>query len=176
MRTSHHHASVIVCTMMIAALAATGCSRGAQPASDSGKVVATPGAGAEFKVVRYADLKWEQAFPGVEAAVVSGNPDAAGPYVMLIKCADGAGLKPHRHPTSGTAVVLKGTYMLGLGEQYDPSRTQEVNVGDYVYAPPNVAHFDVCKGETVLYVQGVGPFGISWVNPADDPSKAAKPQ
>ncbi len=28
---------------------------------------------------------------------------------------------------------------------------------DYVYVPKEVAHFDSCKGETVLYAHGIGP-------------------
>jgi len=48
--------------------------------------------------------------------------------------------------------------------------------GDYVYVPKEVAHFDSCKGETVLYAHGIGPLEFNWVNPVDDPAKSAKPQ
>ena len=131
----------------------------------------------DLKIERYANTKWSPALPGVDVTVLSGNPEAAGqPYSILIKCADGAGTKPHRHPTDGTAIVLQGTYLLGLGETYDPAKQQPLTVGDYVSVPKNVAHFDSCKGETVIYAHGIGPLGFNWVNPADDPTSAAKPQ
>lgn len=130
---------------------------------------------AALTVTHFATVQWSPALPGIEVAVLSGNPEAAGqPYAILIKCSDGAGTKPHRHPTDGTAVVLQGTYLLGLGETFDTSKQQALTVGDYVYLPKSVAHFDSCKGETVLYAHGVGPLEFNWVNPADDPSKRGK--
>ena len=131
----------------------------------------------DLKIEHYANIKWSPALPGVEVTVLSGNPEAAAqPYSILIKCADGVGTKPHRHPTDGTAIVLQGTYLLGVGETYDPAKQQALTVGDYVYVPKEVAHFDSCKGETVLYAHGIGPLEFNWVNPADDPAKSAKPQ
>jgi hypothetical protein len=32
-------------------------------------------------------------------------------------------------------------------------------------------HFAWAKGETVVQINGNGPFGITYVNPDDDPSK-----
>ena len=132
---------------------------------------------ADLKIERYANTQWSPALPGVEVTVLSGNPEAARqPYSILIKCADGAGTKPHRHPTDGTTIVLQGTWLLGVGETYDPAKQQALTVGDYVYLPKDAAHFDSCKGETVLYAHGTGPLEFNWVNPADDPAKSAKPQ
>lgn len=154
------HASLTALCLIAAA-----CTKQSTPASP------------DFKIERYANIKWSPALPGIEVAVLSGNPEASGqPYSMLIKCADGAGTKPHRHPTDGTAIVLQGTWLLGVGENYDSTKQQALTVGDYVYAPKNVAHFDACKGETVLYAHGIGPLEFRWVNPADDPTKASKPQ
>ncbi len=132
---------------------------------------------AAYKIVHYGDLKWSPALPGVEVAVLDGDPEAPGqPYAILLKCADGAESKPHWHRTDSSAIVLKGIYLLGIGERFDISKTQPLNAGDYVHLPKGVPHFDVIKGETILYVHGIGPVEFNWVNPADDPAKAAKPQ
>lgn len=130
-----------------------------------------------YKIVHYADLKWSPALPGVEVAVLDGDPEKPGaPYAILLKCADGAGSKPHWHPNDSSATIIKGTYMLGIGEQFDLSKTQPLTAGDYVFLPKGVPHFDTIKGETIIYAHGTGPVDFKWVNPADDPTKAAKPQ
>jgi hypothetical protein len=40
--------------------------------------------------------------------------------------------------------------------------------------PRGVRHYAWAKGETVVQVHAVGPFEITYVNPADDPRKQAK--
>jgi hypothetical protein len=35
-------------------------------------------------------------------------------------------------------------------------------------------HFAWTKGETIIQVHGVGPWGINYLNPADDPRNAKK--
>jgi hypothetical protein len=37
--------------------------------------------------------------------------------------------------------------------------------------PAKTNHSAMTKGETVFYVIGTGPFGITYVNPSDDPRK-----
>lgn len=128
------------------------------------------------KIVHYGDLKWQPALPGVELAVLDGDPEKPGqPFVLLLKCADGSGSKPHWHSTESSATVIKGTYLLGFGEQFDKSKMQPLTAGDYLRIPKGVPHFDTVKGETLLYVHGIGPIDFHWVNPEDDPEKA-KPQ
>jgi len=36
---------------------------------------------------------------------------------------------------------------------------------------PKTAHFAWNKEETIVQVHGVGPWGVTYVNPADDPRK-----
>jgi len=37
--------------------------------------------------------------------------------------------------------------------------------------PANAHHFAAAKGATVLVVSAMGPFGMTYVNPADDPQR-----
>ncbi len=37
--------------------------------------------------------------------------------------------------------------------------------------PAATAHFAGTKEETIVQVHGVGPSGITYINPADDPTK-----
>jgi len=80
----------------------------------------------------------------------------------------------HWHPTDERIVVLQGTFEMGLGERFDTAAGRELPVGSYAVTPKAVRHFVWAKGETVIQVSGTGPFGINYVNPADDPRKASK--
>ena len=46
--------------------------------------------------------------------------------------------------------------------------------GSYVLMPRRMHHYAMAKNAALVQVHGVGPFKINYVNPADDPSKAAK--
>jgi hypothetical protein len=48
----------------------------------------------------------------------------------------------------------------------------QLNLGAFVYLPAMMPHSVWTKGEnTVVQVTGTGPFGLDYINPADDPSK-----
>jgi quercetin dioxygenase-like cupin family protein len=120
------------------------------------------------KIVRFSDLKWTPIIKGCDLAAVSGDPNAdGGTFVIRIRCADGAKIQPHWHPTDENVTVLKGTFLVGMGETFDESKLQTMNVGNFVSMPKEVRHFATSKGETIVQVHGAGPFKVNWVNPAD---------
>ncbi len=133
------------------------------------------------KIVRFGDLKWTPIIKGCDLAAVSGDPNADGtPFVIRLRCADGAKIPAHWHPTDENVTVLKGAFLVGMGETFDESKLQTMNVGNFVSMPKEVRHFGLCKGETIVQVHGAGPFKVNWVNPAevqppDAPAAAAKP-
>lgn len=60
---------------------------------------------------------------------------------------------------------------MGAGDKVDPSKTKALTAGSVAVMPPKTAHFAWNKEETVVQVHGVGPWAITYVNPADDPRK-----
>ena len=135
-----------------------------------GKKYEAPG----HKIVHYGDLKWAAIIPGSELAVVSGDPNKEGePFVIRIRTADGAKVPPHWHPTNEYITVLKGTFLVGMGETYDETKLQAMNVGNFTIVPKETRHFATCKGETIVQVHGMGPFKVNWVNPVDVPAAPA---
>ncbi len=131
------------------------------------------------KIVRFGDLKWTPIIKGCELAAVSGDPNADGaPFVIRLRCADGAKVPPHWHPTDENVTVLKGTFLIGMGETFDETKMQAMNVGNFVSMPKEMRHFAMSKGESIVQVHGMGPFKVNWVNPADvvpPDAPAAKP-
>jgi quercetin dioxygenase-like cupin family protein len=120
------------------------------------------------KIVHFGDLKWTPIIKGCEIATVLGDVNVEGaPFVVRFRCADGAKVAPHWHPTDEYLTVLKGTFLIGTGETSDESKLQTMNVGNFIRMPKEMRHFAVNKGETIVQIHGMGPFKVNWVNPAE---------
>jgi len=94
---------------------------------------------------------------------------------------DGIKVPAHWHPTDENLTVLKGTFLVAMGETYDETKLQPMNVGNFTTVPKEMRHFALNKGETIIQVHGLGPFKVNWVNPAevippDKPAPAEKPK
>jgi hypothetical protein len=101
-----------------------------------------------------------------------GDPGKAGaPYVLRAKLPDGYAVPPHWHPTDENITVLRGALLVGRGDRLDPAAAEELPAGSFCHMPKTMRHFAVAKGETVIQTHGIGPFEITYVNPADDPRK-----
>lgn len=126
-------------------------------------------------VVRPGDIKWGPAPPslppGSNAAILLGDPGKPAPYVLRVKLPDGYKVPPHWHPTDENVTVLKGTLMVGKGEKFNEDHSDALTAGSYMRMPKTMRHFAWAKGETIIQVHGIGPFEITYVNPADDPRK-----
>ncbi len=119
-------------------------------------------------------IKWEPAPPcmppGAMVAVLYGDPSKDGEYyVMRLKAPDGFKVMPHTHPADEHLTVLKGTFLVGMGEKWDDSAMKSLGAQGHSFMPKNTAHFAMVKGETIIEASGVGPFGITYINPNDDP-------
>ena len=128
-----------------------------------------------------AAIKWQPFPPGgpkARFAVLSGDPEKSGPFVMRIRQPAGARVPPHWHPSDENVTVIKGTIYLGMGEKFHKREAHEFSAGSYLLLPAKHPHFAwISKaGEGIVQVHGMGPFQIVYVNPADDPrSKPGKP-
>jgi quercetin dioxygenase-like cupin family protein len=136
---------------------------------------------AAVKILHYGDLKWTPIIKGCDIAVVEGNPDAEGqPFVIRFRCADGAKVPAHWHPTDESLTVLKGAFLVGMGDSFDESKLQTMNVGNFILMPKEMHHFASNKGETIVQIHGTGPFKVNWLNPSEvekpDTPAAAKPK
>jgi quercetin dioxygenase-like cupin family protein len=81
-------------------------------------------------------------------------------------------IAPHTHPTDEHVTVLSGTLALGMGDGLGKA-TQDLPAGGYVLLPADMRHFAIATTAVVVQVSGAGPFALTYVNPADDPTKRA---
>nr|WP_295660828.1 cupin domain-containing protein [Polymorphobacter sp.] len=110
------------------------------------------------------------AFPaGATIAVLSGNPFAAGDYVLRLKMPDGYVIPAHHHPTTENVTVVSGVFYAGMGDRLDKAAAAPFVPGGFAALPAGMNHFAWAKGDTIVQVHGKGPFEITYVDPKDDP-------
>ena len=127
--------------------------------------------GEAHKIVRFGDLKWTSIIKGCDLAVVAGDPNAeGGAFVVRLRCEDGAKVPAHWHPTDEHVTVISGALGLGMGDKVDRRSSKMLTAGGYGIAPANMHHFAWTKTGAIVQVHLMGPFAITYVNPADDPS------
>jgi quercetin dioxygenase-like cupin family protein len=123
------------------------------------------------------DLKWGPApaiFPsGAKLAVLQGDPIKAEAVTVRLDFPNGYVLPPHFHPTDEAVTVIEGTFQVGMGDKVEKSKTTPVPVGGFVVAGAGQHHYAIAKGRTIVQVNLMGPFALTYVNPADDPTKKA---
>ncbi len=142
------------------------------PASQTQNVNPATPAGGQAEVVTPDAVKWTSYIPGVEMAVLSGDPNASGGlYTIRLKMADGNQIAPHWHPEDESVTVLNGTLQVGMGEKFDMAALKSLPVGSHALMPKEMRHFAKASGETVIEIYGQGPFKINYVNPSDDPTR-----
>ena len=128
---------------------------------------------AVFRSILPEDIDWKPfpAFPSsVRLAVVVGKPSEAAPYVIRVKVPAGVKLMPHRHPEDRVYTVLSGVFYIGLGDQFDGDKVNAYPPGSAIVLPGNTSHFHWAKsGEYVTQVTAIGPLGIEYLDPGDDP-------
>lgn len=126
-----------------------------------------------FKAILPENVEWKSfpAFPpSARLAVLVGEPSQQGPYVVRMKLPSGVKLMPHRHPEDRVYTVISGTFYIGLGERFDPSKLVAYPPGAVVVLPGDTYHFHWAKsGEYVTQVTAIGPLGLDYKDAVDDP-------
>jgi quercetin dioxygenase-like cupin family protein len=108
---------------------------------------------------------------GAQIAILVGDPTKAGDVVVQrVKLPPNFLVPPHTHPYAETVTLLTGSVGFGMGEKSDTKGG--LSKPGTLFANPAHAHF-VWTGneEAIVQVQFVGPGGIDYINPADDPRK-----
>src|SRR5215211_2375507 len=81
------------------------------------------------------------------------------------------GPAPPTLPKGAEISVISGNFHVGMGDKLDEKKAVELTAGGYVEAPAKMNHYGWVSSPSVVQIQAQGPFGITYVNPADDPSK-----
>jgi len=127
-------------------------------------------------IAQSSTFKWVAAPPtvpkGAQLAVLYGDPGKEGPFVIRLKFPSGYKVPAHSHPTDENVVVISGTLNFGMGDKLDPKKGEALKAGGFIHMPKGMHHYGWASGETVVQINGSGPFTINYVNAADDPKNA----
>jgi hypothetical protein len=103
-------------------------------------------------------IPWVDSPAGSSQAVLRGDPEKAGPYIVLTKWHAGHMSRPHFHPNDRFITVISGTWWVGTGTKYDPASTVPMAPGSFVTHFGKQVHYDGAKdGDVVLEIVGEGP-------------------
>jgi quercetin dioxygenase-like cupin family protein len=147
---------------LIAAVAVVGIASTAPADTMKGHTIVPP-----------QEIKWGPAPavlpPGAEAAVLFGDPSEEGLFVLRLKLPRGYRVAPHVHPGDEVITVISGTFRMGMGEVADQRKARRLPAGSFFALPPGMAHYVFTDEETVVQISTVGPWGLTYINPKDDP-------
>ena len=126
--------------------------------------------------INAAEIKWGEAPPdvpkGASLAVLHGDPSKKAPFTIRLKLPAGYKIPPHWHSNDEQLTIVSGAFVLHMGDTMDAPATT-LTAGGYHFLPGKMHHAAETKGETIVQVNGMGPFDIHYLNPADNPNKSA---
>jgi anti-sigma factor ChrR (cupin superfamily) len=126
-----------------------------------------------FHTATAKSLKWTDTplIKGGKVAVIEGPLDKATPFTLRIMIPANGTIAPHFHTAIEHVTVISGTFNVGHGEKFDKGKTKALGRGGVAIMQPKTPHFVWVDKETIVQVHGVGPWTVTFVNPADDPRK-----
>ncbi len=176
MRTAHFFFPFPIAAMLFAGLLAGCAPQNIPPKAmeqSSSAVIAEQEMSPDHIIVKPADLQWVDAPPslpaGAKLAVLEGDPGKPGPFTMRIMVPTSYRVPPHYHPADEHVTVVSGSFSLGMGESFDEKALTELPVGGFAMMRTGTRHFAWSNNGGVIQLHGIGPWGLTYVNPQDDP-------
>lgn len=109
--------------------------------------------------------------PGAQAAVLLGSPAKEGPFVLRLRFPAGFVVPPHRHSKDEFVTILSGSLTIQSGETVDRASLEGLPPATFIHLPAGMPHYLWAEEDSVVQVNGVGPFDVTYVDPKDDPRK-----
>lgn len=138
-------------------------------------LIAAPVSAEEYTSVMRKDIKWQDApsiGPGAKSAVIEGDPKSAGAFVMRLMLPPNTTIKAHTHPANENVTILSGTLYFAAGDKLNPKAAKAFGPGSYfsiAQGKPMVAYTK--DKQTELQLHGIGPWGITYLEPKGSPAK-----
>jgi quercetin dioxygenase-like cupin family protein len=106
---------------------------------------------------------------GAETATLYGDPEKPGLFALRVKMPAGYKIPPHMHKSPELLTVISGQLRLGLGQAADHASVETLPAGSFSSLPQGVVHYVLVDQDSVVQLDGNGPWGLDYPNPKDDP-------
>jgi quercetin dioxygenase-like cupin family protein len=106
---------------------------------------------------------------GARAAVLDGDPTKEGLFTIRLMFPAGYRIPPHFHPADEHVTVISGNLDVGMGDRFDRKKATLLHAGSFGVIPAGMHHYAWSPGRTVIQLHGMGPWKLTYVNPADAP-------
>lgn len=117
--------------------------------------------------LQWSDVK-SMAAPA-QISVMEGELSKEAPFTFRLKLPAGYRIEPHTHPAYERVTVISGTFHFAHGDTFDREQTTALPQGAFAVMPPGAPMYGYTEEDTVIQLHGVGPWGIEYVDPKDDP-------
>jgi quercetin dioxygenase-like cupin family protein len=129
----------------------------------------------EHKLVAPNEMTWGPAPPslpaGAQAVVLYGDPAKEGLFAFRLRTPKDYAIAPHTHPRPEIVTVISGSVRLGMGTTANKETAKVLPAGSFFALSPGMAHYYFSDEDSVIQLNSSGPWGIDYVNAADDPRK-----
>lgn len=126
----------------------------------------TEAASADFiaQSVDEIELQPVPGLQGLTAAVLYGNPDEPGPYVLRVRFDAQVRSPPHSHNQDRFITVIDGIWHFGVGVSGGCEETKPLPAGSFAFHPKGELHYDGSCGDPVtVEIRGQGPVSTDFI-------------
>lgn len=109
-------------------------------------------------VIAPGDIEWRRRSDGDEIALLYGDPEQPGPFVVRIRSRGGSRELPHHHANAAHITVLSGSFGFGIGTEYREAGSMTVRAGDLLRLRAGMPHFKWNERESIVEVHATGPW------------------
>jgi quercetin dioxygenase-like cupin family protein len=125
-------------------------------------------------MARPQELAWKSGPPalpaGARVAVLEGDPKTPNAlFTIRLEFPAGYAIPAHFHAADEHVTVVSGRFDMGMGDRFDLAKLEPCPAGSFMVMPAGTRHFAMSREQTVIQVHAVGPWVLTYVNPADDP-------
>ena len=123
--------------------------------------------------INAGEIKWGDPPPdipkGAAFAVLNGDPSKKAPFAIRLKMPAGYKIPPHWHSKDEQLTIVSGSFVLHMGDTMEAPATT-LSTGGFHFLPAKSHHAAEATEETIVQIDGMGPFDIHYLNPADNPN------
>jgi hypothetical protein len=105
-----------------------------------------------------------------EMAMLHGDFNKPGPYLVMMKWNPGWFSAPHTYATDRIQVVVFGTWFVNSGSDFRPQDAVPVGPGGYVQRAARTPHYDGVPADqpdpAIIAIFGLGPVDMKLIDPS----------